>query len=336
MDAKSDVRQEVTNRVLAYLEKGTIPWRKAWTSASSRPINARSNKPYAGVNSLILGMTMFENINFASDNRFITGAQAHEMGLKIREGEQSPARVIRMVKVNRRKAQMETEGEVIGEEDDKFLVMKTYAVFHASQLQPPGLPAIVANKAETNSVAEVGTIVNAMKATGLKIAEGPFEPVFIPKLDLIRMPPMASFKGVDAQDTQANYFGTLLHEIAHSVGAPKRLQRFGMSPMTLSETAMEELVAEWSAAMMCSSIKGIKLGEEHIQQHSAYLASWMQALKEDKGAIFRAAAAAQRTCDYLDKLVVPTLDQKSVEAETPAANEPVMQLERARRKSAPR
>jgi antirestriction protein ArdC len=333
MDTKKDIRQEVTNRMLGYLEKGTVPWRKAWTSASSRPINARSNKPYAGVNSLILGMAMFENANFASDNRFITGAQAHEMGLKIREGEQSPARVIRMVKVNRRKAQMETEGEVLGEEDDKFLVMKTYAVFHASQLQPPGLPAIVVNKAETNSVAEVGTIVNAMKATGLKIAEGPFEPVFIPKLDLIRMPPMASFKGIDAQDTQANYFGTLLHEISHAVGAPKRTGRFGMSPMTLSEAAMEELVAEWSAAMMCSSIKGIKLGDDHIQQHSAYLASWMRALKEDKGAIFRAAAAAQRTCDYLDKLVAPTHEETVVNAS--AANEQVVPVAMARKIKGP-
>ena len=99
---------------------------------------------------------------------------------------------------------------------------------------------------------------------------------------------------------------------------------------------MEELVAEWSAAMMCSSIKGIKLGEDHIQQHSAYLSSWVQVLKADKSAIFKAAAAAQRTCDYLDQLLAPRFDPKGVAADSPAANEPVMQVAAARRKAGPR
>ena len=49
MDAKNDVRQELTNRVLAYLDAGTVPWRKAWTSASSRPINAKTQKAYSGI-----------------------------------------------------------------------------------------------------------------------------------------------------------------------------------------------------------------------------------------------------------------------------------------------
>jgi len=86
---------------------------------------------------------------------------------------------------------------------------------------------------------------------------------------------------------------------------------------------------------MCSSIKGIKLGEDHVQQHSAYLASWLQALKDDKSAIFKAAAAAQRTCDYLDQLVAPKFDPKAVEAVTAAANEPVMPVV-AKRKVGPR
>ncbi len=334
MEERPDLRAEITSRVLDYLEAGTVPWRKAWTSGSSRPTNAKTQKPYSGINSLILGMAMYENAAYASDNRFVTAVQANGLGLHIRKGEHAAARVIRMVEVDRRKAEKESDGEVVAEENGKYLVMKTYPVFHASQLDP-GLPPVASTKASVAPVAAVGTIVTAMKETGLKIAEGPFEPVFIPKLDLIRMPPMASFKGVDAADTEANYYGTLLHEVAHSVGAPKRLSRFGMSQMTLRERAMEELVAEWSAAMMCSSIKGIKLGEDHVQQHSAYLASWLQALKDDKSAIFKAAAAAQRTCDYLDQLVAPKFDPKAVEAVTAAANEPVMPVV-AKRKVGPR
>lgn len=329
------MRQDITNRILAYLENGTVPWRKAWTSTSGRPKNAKTQKPYSGINSLILGMAMFDNADYASDNRFVTAVQANDMGSHIRKGEHAAARIIRMVEVDRRKASKETDGEVVAEADGKYLVIKTYPVFHASQLEP-ALPPIVTVQVGTPPVAAVGVIVNALKATGLKIAEGPFDPMFIPKLDMVRMPPMASFKGVDADDVAANYFGTLLHEISHSVGAPKRLGRFGMSPMSLHERATEELVAEWSAAMMCSSIKGIKLGEDHIQQHSAYLSSWVQVLKDDKTAIFKAAAAAQKTCAYLEQLVALEFDQTAVGSDAPAANQPATQVVAARRRIGPR
>ena len=335
MNVGQDVRQDVTNRVLAYIDAGTVPWRKAWTSASSRPINAKTQKPYSGVNSLLLGMAMFENANFASDNRFITGAQAHEMKLRIRAGERSVARVIRMVEVDRHKTEKESDGEVIAEENGKYLVMKTYAVFHASQLDP-GLPPLVKTKSNVAPVAAVGAIVDALKESGLKIVEGPFEPCFIPKLDLIRIPPMSSYKGVDDDDVAASFFGTLLHEISHCVGAPKRLGRFGFSAMSLQERAMEEMVAEWSATLFCSDCPGIKLGDEHVRLHSSYLASWAAVLKSDKSAIFRAAAAAQKTCDYLEQQAAPKVTPLVVVQDVPAANEPVIQVSKARRKAGPR
>ena len=323
MDAKKDVRQDVTNRILAYLDSGTVPWRKAWTSGSSRPTNARTQKPYSGINSLILGMAMFDNAVYASDNRFLTAVQANDMGLHIRKGEHAAAHIIRMVEVDRRKAEKANDGEVVAEENGKCLVMKTYAVFHASQLNGE-LPPLVKTKSDVAPIVAVGTIVEAMKGTGLKIAEGPFDPSYLPRLDLIRMPPMAAFKGADTDDIAANFYGSLMHEMAHAVGGPKRLSRFGMSKMSLHERAIEELTAEWSAAMMCAGIKGIKLGEDHIQQHSAYLSSWMEVLKADKSAIFKAAAAAQRTCDYLDQLAAPKFDPMAVATQASAANEAEM------------
>ena len=337
MDARSDVRQNTTNLVLAYIEAGTVPWRKAWTAESSRPINAKTQKPYSGINSLILGMAMFDNATYASDNRFVTEAQSYDLGLRIRRGEHAAGRIIRMVEVDRRKAGKQPNSEVVAEEDGKFLIMKTYAVFHVSQLEP-GLPPIIKAKTSIAPVAAVEAIVSAMKKTGLKIAEGPFEPVYMPKLDLIRIPPTDSFHGIDADDVAANRCGTLLHEISHAVGAPKRLARFGMTQMSLQERAMEELVAEWSATLLCSDIKGIKLGENHIQQHSAYLASWVQILKDDKSAIFRAAAAAQRTCEYIDQLLAHKVALVAVAQEAPAVNEPVMQVQVAvaRRRAGPK
>jgi antirestriction protein ArdC len=42
--------------------------------------------------------------------------------------------------------------------------------------------------------------------------------------------------------------------------------------------------------------------QNQMESHTAaYLASWLQVLKEDKNEIFRAAAEAQRIADYLEQ-----------------------------------
>lgn len=74
--------------------------------------------------------------------------------------------------------------------------------------------------------------------------------------------------------------------------------RFG-SP----EYAREELRAELVSSMM-QGVIGLPPGPTMIAQHAAYLGSWLQALKNDKTEIFRAAADAQKICDYVSKLAV--------------------------------
>ena len=332
----SDPRQDITNRILVHLEAGTPPWRKAWTSQSTRPINALSHRPYSGINNLLLGMAMMERPEFGLDNRFLTMKQGGKLKTRVRKGEKAAAFVVKMVEVERRNAKSEgvNKEEVVGEDADKFLVMRSYAVFHASQFDPP-LPPMAQPTHKVESSAAVDALVEGLRPSGLKIVEGPFEPSFIPKLDTIRLPPMSAFKGADAADITANYFGTKLHELAHAVGAPKRLGRFGMSAPSLQERAYEELVAEWSAAMLCSDC-GVKLGEDHEKQHSAYLASWAEALKADKSAIFRAAAAAQKTRDYLAERATPLPQVKEVESRSDAANDPVAPSHAAQRGRAPK
>ena len=48
-----DLYQEVTNKILADLERGVAPWVKPWTSTDrfgGQPYNAISRKPYRGIN----------------------------------------------------------------------------------------------------------------------------------------------------------------------------------------------------------------------------------------------------------------------------------------------
>ena len=66
--------------------------------------------------------------------------------------------------------------------------------------------------------------------------------------------------------------------------------------------AREELVAELGAAFLCADLD---LTPEVRDDHAAYIASWLTVLKNDKRAIFSAAAHAQRAVDFLHGLQRP-------------------------------
>ena len=62
---------------------------------------------------------------------------------------------------------------------------------------------------------------------------------------------------------------------------------------------MEELVAELGSAFLCADLD---LTPEIREDHAAYIASWLEVLKNDKRAIFSAAAHAQRAADFLGRI----------------------------------
>jgi antirestriction protein ArdC len=63
--------------------------------------------------------------------------------------------------------------------------------------------------------------------------------------------------------------------------------------------AREELIAELGAAFLCADLQ-ISLTPR--LDHADYIASWLEVLRNDKRAIFQAAATAQRATDYLHSL----------------------------------
>jgi antirestriction protein ArdC len=77
----SKVYEIVSQKIIAALESGTAPWHKPWNAGIAR--NAISNRPYSGINALLLGITPY------SDPRWLTMKQANSKGGKIRKGEKS-------------------------------------------------------------------------------------------------------------------------------------------------------------------------------------------------------------------------------------------------------
>ncbi len=58
MPSQTQIRQDITQRIVNALETGTIPWRRPWTVTGNtgRACNAVSRKSYTGINVLLTAM----------------------------------------------------------------------------------------------------------------------------------------------------------------------------------------------------------------------------------------------------------------------------------------
>ena len=220
------------------------------------------------------------------------------MGLQVRKGERG-THIVKMVEVNRRQAIKEAAvaGDLLAEDGAKALIMRSYSVFSASQID--GMAPMPARQCDISCADAVEQIILGLQGTGLKINFGQgFQPAYYPRTDEVRIPPANEFFSLD------DFNSTVLHEAAHATGHLKRLARLHMDARFGSaEYAREELRAELVSSML-QGVIGLPSGPTMIAQHAAYLASWLQALKKDKNEIFKAAADAQKICDYVSKLAV--------------------------------
>ena len=83
-----DIYTGVTARIIAELEAGTAPWVRPWSgSADPIPRNALSQRPYRGINTVLLDMEA--RCRGFTSNRWLTFRQAQHVGGHVRKGEHS-------------------------------------------------------------------------------------------------------------------------------------------------------------------------------------------------------------------------------------------------------
>ena len=130
--------------------------------------------------------------------------------------------------------------------------------------------------------------------TGADIRHGGGRAYYNITSDFVQMPPFASFKDAES------YYATLAHETTHWTRHEKRLNReFGRKRWGDEGYAAEELVAELGSAFLSADL-GIT--PEPREDHASYIANWLEVLKNDKRAIFTAAAHAERAAAFLHDL----------------------------------
>ncbi len=287
MNDRKDVYTRVTERIVADLEKGVRSWMKPWNAGHTagkitRPLR-HNGTPYQGINILMLWGEALDKGYSAPI--WMTFKQAQELGAHVRKGQQGSL-VVYANKITR------TETGESGEEIEKQIpFMKGYSVFNVEQVD--GLPAHYYAQ-PVNPLPLADRLDYAEKFivnTSVTIQHGGNSAYYSPAKDLVQMPPFEAFKD------RESYYATILHELIHATSHKTRLDRsFNAKRFGDNGYAREELVAELGAAFLSADL-GIT--PEVREDHAAYLAHWLKALKEDSRAIFSAAAHAQRAADFL-------------------------------------
>ncbi|WP_455651788.1 ArdC family protein [Phascolarctobacterium sp.] len=280
-------RIEATNKIIEMLEQGNVAWQKPWASTGTSlltPANGKSGRRYRGANNIIL---LCEQLQKGyNDPRWYTFKQISEIeGAKLRKGSKGIKIEFWTDKVKDKEASQEA-GEDVYKKLEKP-ILRYFVVFNATMIE--GLEPY---KASVPTWDPVERAENIVKANGVPVIHDQGNRCFYsPTIDEIHMTPKAAFS------SSSDYYTTLLHEAGHSTGHHSRLGRAISNRFGTEEYAKEELRAELASMFLC---RDINLNSEHTDaSHAGYIKSWIKVLKEDHNEIFRAAADAEKICDYL-------------------------------------
>jgi antirestriction protein ArdC len=287
---KPSVYQIVTDRIVASLKAGVIPWEKPWQTphfaGGPFPRNFRTGKPYRGINIMLLWSCSY------SSPFWLTFNQAKELNGSIRKGEKG----MQIVFYKQLRDHQKTDDEHRAEKDPRAPFVLTYhTVFNVEQcdgltlpqIEQPTQPDEVAVDETCEAIVSGWSDRPSLQLT----SETEYRAYYRPSTDSVHIPARARF--VDAP----HYYSTLFHELIHSTGHETRLNRTFGAHFGDELYSKEELIAEMGAAFLCA-IAGIA-NENTERNTTAYIQNWISKLNEDNRLIVHAAANAQRSVDSI-------------------------------------
>ena len=285
------LQQQLAEQFLHILEEEKLDWKKEWSGLSGRPYNPVSKTVYHGSNYFSLLLTSMAK--GYQDPRWCTFAQIKEQGWTLKAGKGQSAKIEFWYPYDREQKKAiswQEFREAGGQINDRYqLFSRAYSVYNGDMIV--GIPKLEVTQNEIQPVELVDTISRNM---GVPISYHQTARAFYrPIEDRIYLPYRQQF------NSEYAYASTALHELSHATGAEHRLNRkqggeFGTEPY-----AYEELVAEISSCFLSSELP-IGQTEEHLKNHKAYVQSWIQGIKEQPEALFRAVKDAEQAAAYLE------------------------------------
>lgn len=274
------IYESVTQRILKQLEAGALPWRKSWTLGLPR--NLSTGKEYRGINIIMLNSAGF------GSPYWLTYRQAQQLGGHVRKGERATPVVYWKWRTPEELRALE---ESTGKANLAPCVPFNSAVFNLEQIEDVPRP----DDAEQPPVSRLeiaDQLLTVMPDKPGIVHDSTSDPVYSPHWDRITLPHLSQFESAE------EYYATLFHELSHSTGHAKRLDRFrSVEGDRFARYSFEELVAEFGAAFLCG-FAGIQNPDTAALQAS-YIEGWARVFRQDNRILIRAASAAQRAADYI-------------------------------------
>ena len=287
--------EHVTNDLIAAIENGAATWQMPWhTIATNAQPRSIDDRPYRGLNAVVLALT-------AATNGWPSGTWAtyrawQRHGAQVRRGE----RATHVLLWKPARPATERDDDSNNEPDDTDtstaprgrLVSRVFAVFAAEQVD--GADSTLTDRDQPRDTpARITAADTYFASIGADVITGGNRACYIPADDRIHVPHLSQF------EQPALYYSTTCHEHVHWTAHPSRLARDLTGRFGDDAYAVEELIAELGAAFLCADLQ-ISLTPR--PDHAEYIANWLEVLRNDKRAIFHAAATAQRAADFLHSL----------------------------------
>ncbi|HEX8677550.1 MAG TPA: zincin-like metallopeptidase domain-containing protein [Segetibacter sp.] len=287
-----DIYSQITETVIEALEQGNIIWHKPWNSYGL-PKNYTTGRQYRGWN--VFWLNFITSYKQYSTPYFLTFNQAKKTGGRIKKGSKGTP-IVFWAEVEDKRTTMVVTDEATGEEisiHPTKLIPTTHTVFNLDQTEEMDLSSLesLARK-ETNNIEACENIIKNMQSAP-SIRHFGDRAYYSLMRDQVTMPAKNLFVNDEA------YYTTLFHELAHSTGHEKRLDRKELlehDGFGGENYSKEELTAEFAAAFL-SGITGIQPAT--INNSTAYIKGWLKSLKDDKKLLLTAANQAQKASDFI-------------------------------------
>lgn len=323
--------QRFAEMLIKRMEEMQKDWHKGWIGGGSMfglPQNI-SGRTYEGSNAFLLFLHTAENGYKAPV--YMTYGQLHKEGAHVLKGEKAVPVFKWGFSIKDKDGKKVTEEEFHNMTDDEKKeckrrpFLKIYPEFNIdqtnmSEVNKEKYDAVVSQFRKTDAPTITdGMYVNkaidrmmekqewVCKIQYDKEEKGAY---YSPAKDIVVLPTKAQFR-IHPDDPEEcfkdgqEYYGTALHEMAHSTGHPSRLDRLKPAAFGSPEYAKEELVAELTSAMV-----GNTLGfDRRISDNNvAYLQNWTSALRKEPKFIVSVMSDVNKA----SRIIIENIDKQRI------------------------
>ena len=294
-----DNYQIIADAVLELMEQHGKDWTKPWQAqASLGHCNVQSGKFYNGTNIFLLAVSAmkqgFTSNEWGTFNQWFTlgGGKREKINGKWVVTKQSKYKVkpkgTKIIYFD--KVKIEDKDT---QEEKLIPMLRGFTVFNADQVEGYESKPV---KPITETKARHHRSEALIAATGADIRFGGDRAFYVPSKDFVQMPILEDFKGTDTSSDVEAYYSTMFHELTHWTGAKSRMDRKMIAKFGSNAYAFEELIAELGAVFVTCQV-GINIAPR--ADHAKYLNGWLEVIKNNKRAMVKAFAQAQKASDFI-------------------------------------